>query len=367
MDFWKDEKIKSGFYFLLAAGAVYLAFRFLLPLVLPFVIAGLLAMLLYPIVRFLHQRLRLPTFVAGGFVLLVFLGLLVVGAFYLGQMLLTQLVAFFQNFEAYELYLTKQVDGLCLGCDRLLRLERGTVMGVLSAAMEVVMERIQTDILPALTAKTLKFAAGTAAIFGTVLIVIVSTLMLLKDMEEYRKDYRRVSESQFLGGLLRSLKGGGAAYLKTQLFLMAMIAAVLSAGLFVLRNPYALLIGIAIAVFDAFPVLGSGLILVPWAAVRLFAGDYVYAVVLILLFLICQVLREFLEPKLLGGRLGVRPVTTMFAIYAGVKLFGVAGVFLGPIGMILLRGISEQMKQYGAADRQAERAGEVCRDEDTEA
>ncbi len=336
MDFLKDEKIKSGMYFLLAAGAVYLAFRFLLPLVLPFVAAGLFAMLLYPIVRFLHRRLRLPVYAAGAFVLLTFLCLLLMAVFSIGQMLLTQMVAFFQNFETYERYLTEQVDGLCIGCDRLLRLEKGTVMGVLSSAMEVLMERIQTDILPALTAKTLKFAAGTAAILGTVLIVIVSTLMVIKDMEKYREDYKRLCESKYLNGLLGSLRGGGAAYLKTQLLLLALIAAILSAGFFILRNPYALLLGVAIAVFDAFPVLGSGLI-------RLFAGSYTQAIVLLLMFFICQVLREFLEPKLLGGKLGIRPVTMMLAIYAGVKLFGVAGVFLGPIGLLFIRGIMEQI------------------------
>ncbi|MDE6874328.1 MAG: sporulation integral membrane protein YtvI [Lachnospiraceae bacterium] len=343
MDLLKDEKIKSGLCFLLAAGAVYLAFRFLLPLVLPFVAAGLFAMLLYPVVRFLHRKFRLPIFLAGSLVLLVFLCLLMMVIFYLGQMLVTQMVSFFQNFETYERYLAEQVDGLCIGCDRLFRLEKGTVMGVLSEAMGVLMERIQTDILPALTAKTLKFAAGTAAILGTILIVIVSTLMVLKDMEEYRKDYRRLCESKYLGGLLGSLKGGGAAYLKTQLLLLAMITAVLSLGFFILRNPYALLLGVAIAVFDAFPVLGSGLILVPWALIRLFAGSYAQAIILFLMFLICQVLREFLEPKLLGGKLGIRPVTMMLAIYAGVKLFGVAGVFLGPIGLLFVRGIMEQM------------------------
>ena len=61
------------------------------------------------------------------------------------------------------------------------------------------------------------------------------------------------------------------------------------------------------------------------------------------MFFICQVLREFLEPKLLGGKLGIRPVTMMLAIYAGVKLFGVAGVFLGPIGLLFIRGIMEQI------------------------
>lgn len=342
MDFLKDEKIKTGICFLLAAAAVYLVFRFLLPLVLPFVAAGLLAMLLYPVVRFLHQKLRLPVFFAGAVVLLTFLCLLLVAVFYLGQMLLSQLVSFFQNFETYERYLADQVDGLCLGCDRLLRLERGTVMGVLSSAMGVLMERIQTNILPALTAKTLKFAAGTAAIFGTVLIVVVSTLMILKDMEGYRRDYKQLCKSKYIGGLLGSLKGSGAAYLKTQFLLLAMVAAVLSVGFFILRNPYALLLGVAIAIFDAFPVLGSGLILVPWAILRLFAGAYAQAAVLLLMFLICQVLREVLEPKLLGGRLGIRPVTMMLAIYAGVKLFGVSGVFLGPIGLLLVRGMMGQ-------------------------
>lgn len=118
-----------GLDFLLAAGAVYLAFRFLLPLVLPFVVAGLLAMLLYPVVRFLHEKLRLPVFAAGAVVLLGFLCLLLMAVFSFGQMLVTQLVAFFQNFETYEHYLTEQVDGICFGCDRLLRLERGRSWG----------------------------------------------------------------------------------------------------------------------------------------------------------------------------------------------------------------------------------------------
>ncbi|MDE7212278.1 MAG: AI-2E family transporter, partial [Lachnospiraceae bacterium] len=81
--------------------------------------------------------------------------------------------------------------------------------------------------------------------------------------------------------------------------------------------------------------------------------DYTQAVVLFLMFLICQVLREVLEPKLLGGKLGIRPVTMMLAIYAGVKLFGVAGVFLGPIGLLLVRGIMEQEQHCRQGEMQA--------------
>lgn len=342
---WRNEKIRAGVRFLAASGAVYLAFRFLLPLLLPFLIAALLAIMIYPVVRLLHQKLRVPAMLSGGVVLLVSVGALSVMLFYLGRILVTQLAGFFQNFPVYQEYLSKRVNGLCCGCDSFLRLEKGTVMGVLSAAMSRVMEHIQSDVLPALTAKTLQFATGTAVAAGAFLIVMVSALMILKDMEKYLSTYRGLEELPVVGPMLKNLRGGSAAYLKTQLCLLGIIAAVLSVGLGLLKNPYALVIGIGIAIFDAFPILGSGLILVPWAAVRLFAGDYYQAVVLVILYLLCQVVREVVEPKMLGGKLGVRPVAAMMAIYIGVKLFGVAGVLLGPLGLILVLGLTKQERR----------------------
>lgn len=323
----------------IAAVAVYLAIRFLLPLFLPFCVAGLLAMLLYPMARLLHRYLRIPIFASGAFTLIVFLCGIVWALFRVGRILLNQLIAFFQNFEIYEAYLAEQVDGICNGCDKIFRLESGTVMGVLESAMAVLMDRVQSDILPALTAKTLKFAAGTAAILGVALIVLVSTLLMIKDMEDYKKTIQKWKSYPIPGKIIAGLSGGGAAYLKTQLILLCIIAAVLSLGFFLLKNPYALVFGIGIAIFDAFPVLGSGLILVPWAILRLLAGEYFQAIVLLILYLICQVIRDVAEPKLLGGKLGIRPVVSMMSIYVGLKLFGVPGVILGPLGLMVIMGV----------------------------
>ncbi len=342
------EMIRHGLQFAAASLIVFLLFRFLLTLVMPFCIAALLAVLLYPAVRLLHRRLHLPVLAGGALVLTTFLSALLIGAFYLGRALINQLVAFFQNFAVYQTFLTERVGGICSGCDRIFRLEHGTVMGVVESAMTVFLERIQTDILPALTAKTLQFAAGTAAILGVVLIVLVSTLMMIKDMEYYRGMLRRLKQTPVFGTVLTNLHGGGAAYLRTQLFILALVALILSLGLFLLRNPYALVIGIAIAVFDAFPVLGSGLILVPWAAVHLFAGRYYQAVVLAILYLICQVIREVLEPRLLSGKLGIRPVSAMIAIYVGLRLFGIAGVILGPLGLIFVLAIAPALGINGS-------------------
>lgn len=338
-ELWKDECISKILRFLAASAVVYLAFRFILPLVLPFVFAGLLAALLYPAVRFLHQKLHLSTFLGGGILLLIFIVSVGAGIFFLGRILVMQLIGFFRNFEVYEQYISQSVGGLCSGCDRIFRLERGKAMEILSTAMTGLLEKVQSHVLPALTEKTLRAAAGTAVIVGSVLITLVSALMIIKDMEEYKKSYRHLEETPVIGGMLQCLRGGCAVYLRTQLRLLLVIAAILSVGLFLLGNPYALLLGIAIAIFDAFPVLGSGLILVPWAVTRLFAGDYYRMVVLLILFMLCQVIRELVEPKLLGGSLGIRPIAAMMAIYIGVKLFGVSGVILGPLGMIFLLGL----------------------------
>ncbi|MBQ9118781.1 MAG: sporulation integral membrane protein YtvI [Lachnospiraceae bacterium] len=318
---------------------VYLGFRYLLSLFLPLIIAFAFALLLSPVVRFWHRKLRLPVVFASGLTLFFFLGGFLWGLVWLGRKLSEQLVAFFQNFSVYEEYVTEQIDDICRGCDRLFGMTRGTSMSMVERGMTTLLERIQTEVLPALTARTLELAAGTAVILGAVLITLVLTLLLLKDMEQIRKKIAYWKTLPTLGKVLQQLIRSGFAYLRTQATLVAVIATVITVGLLCIGNPYALLLGVVIAIFDAFPMLGTGIIMVPWGIIRLLAGDYFAGIVLILLFVICQILREVLEPKLLGGKLGIHPATALMAIYIGIRLFGVAGVILGPAGLIIIRSV----------------------------
>jgi len=121
--------------------------------------------------------------------------------------------------------------------------------------------------------------------------------------------------------------------------LILLISTVCTLGLFLIKNAYAMLFGVAIGLFDAFPVLGSGLILVPWSILCFIRGKAFAGAVLLTLFGVCQFLREYLEPKLLGGKMGIRPVQSLMAIYIGYELFGVLGLFLGPFGLVLIKSI----------------------------
>ncbi len=324
-----------------ATAGVYLAFRYLLPLFLPLVISFFLAYLLYPVVRFLRKKLHFAPMLAGGMTLLAFLAVFVWGLVWLGRKLTFQLLAFFRNFEMYEEYMTGQVDDICRGCDRFFRMAGGTTMSMVERGMAAILERIQTEVLPALTARTLELAAGTAAILAVVLITLVLTLLFLKDMEQIKRRMAQWQKLPRVGVVLQQLKRNGTEYIRTQFIIMLVIMAILTAGFLCIGNPYALLLGIGIAILDAFPMLGTGLVLVPWGTIRLLGGDYFAGILLIVIFIICQVLREVLEPKLLGGRLGIHPATALMAIYIGIQLFGVSGVVLGPVGLIIIRSVLE--------------------------
>lgn len=104
---------------------------------------------------------------------------------------------------------------------------------------------------------------------------------------------------------------------------------------------YVVPLALITALVDILPVLGVGTVLIPWAVVDLIAGRWVRAVMLVLLQLIIMLVRNFLEPKLIGERFGLSPVLTLAAIYVGGRLFGFAGVFILPLTMIILSRLRE--------------------------
>ncbi|MBE5960428.1 MAG: sporulation integral membrane protein YtvI [Lachnospiraceae bacterium] len=317
--------------------AVYLGFEYLLPLFVPFLLAYFIAWMLRPFVSMLHRKLKIPLALGAGIGVLLFLGVVCGILLYIGKMLTRQLVLFLKNIPVYQSYLTSQVHGLCLGCDRLFNKEIGASWEMLSRGSEALTGFVQDAVLPRITSQTLRFACSAVGLFTGMVIVIVASILFIKDMEEYKEGLRKSEFYPAVHRITKKLSETGIAYLKTQLMIMSIIAVLCVGALWILKNPYALLIGIGIAVFDAFPVLGSGLILIPWTLVMLLSKNVFAAAVLITLYILCQLTREFLEPKLLGNKIGIQPIYSLMSMYIGLQLFGVFGFFLGPLGLVIIR------------------------------
>ena len=126
--------------------------------------------------------------------------------------------------------------------------------------------------------------------------------------------------------------------------IMAVTALICTLGLALLGNPYSVLLGLGIGLLDALPVFGTGAVLLPWGAFLLLKRQWWKGAVLLSVYGLCYFLRQFLEAKLMGNRMGLSALETLVSMYVGLELFGVSGFFLGPVGLLI---IEDLVKLYG--------------------
>ncbi|MBR2705349.1 MAG: sporulation integral membrane protein YtvI [Clostridia bacterium] len=149
-------------------------------------------------------------------------------------------------------------------------------------------------------------------------------------------------------GIAKSL----GCYLKAQAILI-LISFVISLIGFILLSllgfniKYPLLVALGIGFIDALPILGSGTVMVPWAIIEACKGDIRLGIAILVLWIIMTIVRQIMEPKVVGGQIGIHPIFTIIAMYTGVKFCGLGGLFVGPIVLIILKDILENRIDKG--------------------
>lgn len=334
------EKYKKLFGLVAIVAVVYLGFRYFLPLFLPFLIAVVIARCLRRPVRFLWKRLRIKPAISGAILIVLFLLVVGGGLVYLARLLLSQFALLVENYDGYRSEWKGYVEDICRYCDNALRMEKGRTFSLLSDGLDGILLFFREELFSFVTKHSLKAAISVTELAVNLIIIFVSTLLLLSEGIKEKKDGGKMGLwKQEWQVVRREVSGAGMAYIKTQAILIAFVSLTCALGLLVLENPYALLIGVLIGIFDAFPLLGSVMILVPWAVICFIRGKVFAGAVLLTLYGICQFLREYLEPKLLGGRMGISPLSSLMSVSVGYELFGVPGLFLGPFGLVLIRSL----------------------------
>ena len=149
---------------------------------------------------------------------------------------------------------------------------------------------------------------------------------------------------QKIGIHLREITRNLGGYLKAQLILILVSFVISVVGLYFLKFvgmnvKYPLLIALAIGFVDALPILGSGSVMVPWAIISALNGDLRLGVSILVLWIIMSLIRQFLEPKIVSGKIGIHPIFTLIAMYTGFKVMGVMGMLVGPIVLIIIKSV----------------------------
>ncbi len=185
-------------------------------------------------------------------------------------------------------------------------------------------------------------ALGIPQVLLAMVLVIMGTYYFTADREHI---------AGFLSGMVpQALRSRGnkvkrnvvksvAGQLKGQLLVSLIVMGFLVALFWLFRIPYGLLAGIGIGLMDALPVLGAGLFLVPWSLLSFIGGDQTTGILMGAAYLGTVIIRQILEPRIVGRHLGLHPLVTMAAMYAGFRLFGVLGLLGGPVLMSVLRAV----------------------------
>jgi sporulation integral membrane protein YtvI len=344
---------RTGFFIKLAiiTLGVYLGFRFILPLILPFIIAYLLAWIVRPTTELLYRRAKIPRTIGGSISVLLLISIVVLSLFYLGNILIRQFISFARSLPVYLSILTAKLDYICSNCDEIFGLSSGSVRALMDDNIRNVVNKVKTDIIPGMTARTFGLTVKIVGLIGIFLIILISAVLIIKEAPELQKKYKNSDLYNDLNSVTVKLADAGVAYLRAQLLIMILVAVCCVTGLVVIRNEYALLLGIFIAILDALPIIGSGMILIPWSIIMLINGNIFAAAILITVYLLCQIIREIVEPKLIGNRIGIRPLYTLMSMYVGLKLFGIAGFILGPVGLIIIIAIIKSLNEKKENDQ----------------
>ena len=160
-----------------------------------------------------------------------------------------------------------------------------------------------------------------------------------KQLPDNKKNLLVEIKQVFSKTILKMLRAYGLIMLITffELFLGFSIMSMLG----VMKNSYYVFIAILIAIFDIMPIAGSGGILVPWALFSLVMGNYKQAIGIMVMYIIISVIRQYIEPKIVGDSLGVHPIITLMGLYFGLKLFGFLGMFIVPLTVMTLKAFND--------------------------
>lgn len=322
---------------LLAALLIWLLARYLLPIAMPFLLGALLALSAEPLVRFFHMNAKLPRSAATGIGVTITLGILALVATVLGALLLRQLEALVGVVPDLE---GTALDGLSSLQGWLLTVAEGTPAAIRPIATRSV-EALLSDgsaLVDRISGWVLGLASGlvsklpdSALGVGTWLLAGFMISAKLPQIRAWLSRQLPNSRYQQVKPTLQRLKKAVFGWLMAQLKLISVTFLILAAGFYLLHFSHWIVWAAAISLVDALPILGTGIVLVPWSIVCLIQGDTVRAVGLLGVYAAATVLRSILEPKLVGKQLGLDPLLTLAAMYAGYRLWGFGGMILSPL------------------------------------
>lgn len=342
-----DKIIRNKYIMLsLIVGAVYFFLKYLCPLLAPILIAVLFLTMFYPTLDDIQKKTHIKKqFLAVIFI--IFFGVLIaVAAWILITIFMQFLPVFVDSVEDVQVQINIFIHECCSGLEKMFGMNAVYIEELVVEKINILVDDFQGQVLPQLLNHSWGYAQSLLSLIGFIGITVIATVLLAKDYDEILDKMAVETGSLMALEVVVKVIRYIATFIKAQLIIMLVIGSLAMSVLGLSGVEYGVLWGLLAGILDVLPFIGTGIVLIPLAIWQLIQGMYLKAAACIILYIACALIREFMEPRLIGARVGVYPVAILIAVYAGLRLFGFGGIFLGPIGLVMIQQIYGVYNRY---------------------
>lgn len=336
--------------------AVYLGMKYVSPVVSPFLFAFLLAGVLNPVVRILHDKIKirksvlagLLLFAAGVFMVIllwVILSALISG----GGRLAGQIPDYQKEFNVF-------LGDCCSMMGQKFGVDGVQIEEFIVEQVNLFIDNLEVNVLPEMMGKSVNYMKNIVSFISIVVVMMIAVLLIMKDYDRYVAGWKREEGLKGVREVVKKVVLYVKTFVKAQIIILGIISTICAVSLALMGMEGGILYGILTGIMDMLPFIGTGIMLIPLAVFRLISGNYWQAFFCFCLYAVCALVREFLEPKLIGEKVGVWPVGILFAVFAGIELFGVWGIVKGPLSLVI---ICETCKYLWSRESSQEAASEI--------
>jgi sporulation integral membrane protein YtvI len=307
----------------------------------PFLLAILIAIIIDPLVNALEQKIRIGRSLAVILSLLIVLSIFSVFLVLISSRMVVELLHFSKIIPGLSRYIIDE------GYEILAEIRSFITANPLPPEAQ---NAIQDNIiqfansikifLGKSTERLINFIAILPLIFTITIVSAVATFFISKDKEIIINYFINLIPPKALlplNNLVTTLVSALNGFLRAQLFLVTMTAIQAVIGLYFLGFEFPFTIGVLVGFFDLLPILGPGAIFIPWSLWHILIGNFKLGLLLLMLYAILVIVRQLIEPKILGASIGLHPLATLVAVFAGLRLMGVKGIFIGPILLLIAK------------------------------
>lgn len=332
-------------YIVFIFGLVYIAIKYVLPLLMPFVIGLIIALIFCKVIDYLEKKTKIKRSVISIAILIIFYGILVLIINIIGAKVFTFLSDLFGHLP--DLY-------------------RYTIEPALDKAVNNIIEKfpdIKTyaeDLLLNISDTLFSYVKNASAtvissitgLAGKVPTIIIKLVFTIVSSFFFTIDYYKISDfimhqiSDNRKEMVLKLKNKGlgtiAKFIKAYSAIITITFTELSVGFLILgiSNPF--LFGALIAFIDILPILGTGAVLLPWAIIALILGNTKIGIGMFILYIFITAVRQAIEPKIVGKQIGLHPIITLVLMYVGAQLMGVLGLLLLPVIATIIKTLNDE-------------------------